>query len=169
VEFLQIPHLSTGDMLRDAIAKGTSVGLHAKQFIDQGKLVPDNAVLQLVEQRLELPDCGTGFLLDGFPRSLPQARAVDQFLDGRGEPLDAVIELQVDQEEVIKRLMSRGRGDDKPEVIRQRMITYQEQTKPLSDYYRQGKILHAVDAMGTMDEVFSRMRKAVEQIKVPQR
>jgi adenylate kinase len=131
--------------------------------------VPDHTVLQLVEQRLELPDCAKGFLLDGFPRSLPQARAVDQFLDGRKVPLTAVIELQVNQEEVIQRLMSRGRGDDKPEVIRQRMITYQEQTKPLSDYYREGKILHSVDAMGTMEEVFSRICKTVEQIKSVQR
>jgi adenylate kinase len=169
VEFLQVPHLSTGDMLREAIAKGTLVGLHAKQFIDQGKLVPDETVLQLVEQRLEQSDCAKGFLLDGFPRSLPQARAVDQFLDARQQPLNAVIELEVDQEEVIRRLIARGRGDDKPEVIRQRMVTYLEQTKPLSDYYRQGKILHTVDAMGTMDEVFSRMCKGVEQVKSTQR
>jgi adenylate kinase len=169
VEFLQIPHLSTGDMLREAIAKNTAVGLHAKQFIDQGKLVPDETVLQLVEQRLELPDCAAGFLLDGFPRSLPQARAVDQFLGGRKTPLQAVIELEVNQEEVVQRLMARGRGDDKPEVIRQRMVTYKEQTLPLSDYYRQGKLLHSIGAMGTVDEVFARVQQTLEQIKSSKR
>jgi adenylate kinase len=165
VEFLKVPHLSTGDMLREAIAQGTLVGLHAKQFIDQGKLVPDDTVVQLVEQRVEQPDCADGFLLDGFPRSVPQARTIDQFLDGRGQPLDGVIELTVDENEVIQRMMARGRADDKPDVIRQRMATYQQQTMPLSDYYRQGKKLYVVEAMGTVDEVFSRLRKTVEQVK----
>jgi len=169
VEFLKVPHLSTGDMLREAIAKGTLVGLHAKQFIDAGKLVPDETVVQLVEQRLEQPDCAGGYLLDGFPRSLAQARAIDQFLDKRGQPLDGVVELEVNEEEVIGRLMARGRGDDKPDVIRERMATYKRQTMPLSDYYRQGKLLHAIDAMGTVDEVFSRLRGAVEQLKSAKR
>jgi adenylate kinase len=165
VQFLKIPHLSTGDMLRQAIAQGTLVGLHAKQFIDQGKLVPDETVIQLVEQRVEQPDCASGFLLDGFPRSVPQARTIDQFLDGRNESLDGVLELSVDESEVIQRMIARGRGDDKPDVIRQRMETYRQQTMPLSDYYKQAKLLHVVDAMGTVDEVFSRLQKAVGQMK----
>ncbi len=169
VEYFKIPHLSTGDMLRLAIAEGTLVGLHAKQFIDAGKLVPDETVVQLVEQRLEQPDCANGFLLDGFPRSVPQARAVDQFLGGRQQPLDGVIELEVDEEEVVQRMMARGRADDQPEVIRQRMATYKQQTMPLSDYYRKGKLLHVVNAMGTVDEVFSRVRTVADQMKLSRR
>jgi adenylate kinase len=165
VEFLRVPHLSTGEMLREAIAQGTPVGAHAKQFIDQGKLVPDEVVLQLVQQRLGLPDCAAGYLLDGFPRSLPQATALDQFLAERSEPLDGVMELEADENEVIQRMMARGRGDDQPDVIRQRMATYQQQTKPLSEYYRNRKLLHRINALGTVDEVFSRLRTALEQMQ----
>ncbi|HTQ40577.1 MAG TPA: adenylate kinase [Pirellulales bacterium] len=165
VEFLCVPHLSTGEMLREAIDKGTPVGTQAKQFIDAGKLVPDETVLELVQQRIVQPDCASGYLLDGFPRSLPQATALDKFLTGRSQPLDGVFELEVDKDAVIQRMIARGRGDDKPEVIRQRMATYEEQTKPLSEYYAGRKLLHAIDAMGTVDEVFSRLRQAVEQMK----
>jgi adenylate kinase len=108
-------------------------------------------------------------LLDGFPRTLPQATTLDQSLAGRGQPLDGVIELEVDQNEVIQRMIARGRGDDQPDVIRQRMATYEQQTKPLSDYYHGRKLLHRINAMGTVDEVFSRLRKIVEQMPAPQR
>jgi adenylate kinase len=168
VEFLRVPHLSTGEMLRQAISQGLPVGLQAKQFIDQGKLVPDATVLELVQQRLCQPDCTAGYLLDGFPRSLPQAEALDKFLNSRSQPLDGVVELEVDEEEVVQRMIARGRGDDQPEVIRQRMATYQQQTKPLSDYYRRQKLLHAVNAMGTVDEVFSRVQQAAAQMKLRQ-
>ncbi|HZZ28632.1 MAG TPA: adenylate kinase [Pirellulales bacterium] len=169
VEFLRVPHLSTGEMLRLAIAQGTPVGLHAKGFIDQGKLVPDDTVLELVQQRLSQSDCATGYLLDGFPRTLPQATALDQYLTDRKQPLDGVIDLEVNEDEVVQRMIARGRGDDQPEVIRQRLVTYQQQTKPLSDYYRGRKLLYAINAMGTVDEVFARMRQAVERMKSCQR
>jgi len=169
VEFLQVPHLSTGDMLRQAINQGTPAGMHAKGFMDQGKLVPDETVLRLVEERLSQPDCGAGYLLDGFPRSVPQATALDEFLATRGQPLDGVVEMEVDEHEVVQRMMARGRGDDQPDVIRQRMATYRQQTKPLSDYYRGRKLLHLIDAMGTVDEVSSRMRATIEQMKSPPR
>ncbi len=152
-------------MLRQAITQGTPVGLQAKGYIDQGKLVPDDTVLELVKQRLAQSDCAAGYLLDGFPRSLPQATELDKFLAARSTPLTGVIELQVNEEEVVQRMMARGRGDDQPEVIRQRMATYQQQTKPLSDYYRQRNLLYPIDAMGTIDEVFARLRNAVDQMK----
>jgi adenylate kinase len=169
VAHLKIPHLSTGDMLRQAIAAETPVGKHAKQFIDQGKLVPDETVMQLVAGRLEQPDCQGGYLLDGFPRTLLQATTLDQLLAARNSPLDAVIELTVDEQEVVQRMIARGRGDDQPEVIRQRMAAYHEQTKPLSDYYRGRKLLHVIDAMGAIDEVFSRLQSTIGQIQTARR
>ena len=100
---------------------------------------------------------------------MPQAQAVDRFLDGRKQPLDGVIELEVDEEEVVQRMMARGRADDQPDVIRQRMATYKQQTMPLSEYYRKGKLLYVVNAMGTMDEVFSRVQAITNQMKSSRR
>jgi adenylate kinase len=164
IEHLRVPHLSTGEMLRQAIDKKTSVGLHAKQFIDQGQLVPDDTVLELVRQRLDQPDCSAGFLLDGFPRRLSQAEALDQYLLKRGTPLDAVIELSVDEDELVKRMVARARDDDQPDVIRQRMATYHEQTEPLSSYYRQRGQLLPVVALGSVDEVFARVLGALNSL-----
>jgi adenylate kinase len=169
VEFLRIPHLSTGEMLRQAIAEGMPVGMQAKQYIDQGKLVPDEVVQALVQHRIDQTDCAVGYLLDGFPRTLPQATTLDANLAASQKPLSGVIELVVDEEEVITRMMARGRADDQPQVIRQRMATYQEQTKPLSDYYRRKNLLYTIDAMGTVDEVFSRLQKSIDQMKSPAR
>ncbi len=164
VERLKVPHLSTGDMFRQAIAANTAVGQTAKGYMDAGQLVPDEVVLALVEQRLEQTDCAVGCLLDGFPRTVKQAEALDKYFASRGKPLDGVIELTVDEEELIRRLMARGRGDDQPEVIRERMVAYHRQTKPLSDYYRQRRVLVEIDALGTVDEVFSRLTKAVDKL-----
>ncbi len=164
VQRLKVPHLSTGDMFRQAIAAGSAVGQTAKGYMDAGQLVPDEVVLALVEQRLEQPDCSVGCLLDGFPRTVKQAEALDKYFAGRGKPLDGVIELTVDEEELIRRLMARGRGDDQPEVIRQRMVAYHRQTKPLSDYYRKRGVLVEIDALGTVDEVFSRLTAAVDKL-----
>jgi adenylate kinase len=164
VQHLNIPHLSTGEMLRAAIAQGAAIGLHAKRFIDQGQLVPDDTVLNLVGQRLEEPDAKAGWLLDGFPRRLTQAEALDAILADRHTPLDGVIDLRVDEEELIERMIARGRSDDKPEVIRERMETYHRQTTPLTDYYGQRGLLQSVEAMGTVEEVFPRLLEAVERV-----
>jgi adenylate kinase len=161
VQHLAIPHLSTGEMLRQAIDQGSPEGLHAKQFIDRGDLVPDDTVLELVRQRLGTADCATGWLLDGFPRRLSQAEALDEFLARRNTPLDGTLELHVEEEELFRRLLARGRGDDQPDVIRQRMATYYHETRPLTDYYRQRGFLDTVDATGTVEEVFARLLEAV--------
>jgi adenylate kinase len=169
VQHLKIPHLSTGEMLRAAIAQGTAVGLHAKRFIDQGQLVPDETVLNLVSQRLQQPDAKGGWLLDGFPRRLTQAEAFDAILAARHTPLDGVIDLRVDEAELIERMIARGRSDDKPEVIRERMETYHRQTTPLTDYYSQRGLLQSVEAMGQIEEVFPRLLEAVQHIATRQR
>jgi len=164
VERLKVPHLSTGEMLRQAIAANSPVGQKAKSFIDQGKLVPDEVVVDLVAQRLAEPDCKEGCLLDGFPRTVKQAEELDAYLARIGKPLDGVIDMQVDEEELIRRMLARGRSDDQPEVIRERMATYHRQTKPLVDYYRKRGALESIDALGTMDEVSQRLMEAVDRL-----
>jgi len=161
VQQLRVPHISTGEMLRQAIDKGTATGLEAKQYLDSGQLVPGQVMVDLVRQRLDQPDCAGGFLLDGFPRTVAQAEALDAYLSQRKNRLDAVLEMQVDEEELVRRLIARGRGDDQPDVIRQRMAAYHEQTMPVSAYYRQHDILKTIDAMGTPDEVFARLLGAM--------
>ncbi len=162
---LQVPHLSTGEMLRSAIAQGTPVGMYAKQFIDAGQLVGDDVMVELVGQRLDQNDCANGCLLDGFPRTVVQAQKLDEYLTQHGQPLDGVIEMQVDEDELVRRMMARGRSDDKPEVIRERMATYHRQTEPVADYYRQRGKLKSIEAIGTLDEVSSRIQSALQQIE----
>ena len=164
VEQLKVPHLSTGEMLRHAIAANTPVGQTAKAYIDQGKLVPDEVVVDLVAQRMEQPDCSVGCLLDGFPRTVKQAEELDAYLARCGMPLDGVVEMQVDEEELVRRMLARGRGDDQPDVIRERMATYHRQTKPLVDYYSKRGSLETIDALGTIDEVSQRLIDAVNRL-----
>jgi adenylate kinase len=165
VERLGVPHLSTGEMLRLAISQGTPVGMYAKKFIEAGQLVGDDTMVELVGQRLDQEDCTSGCLLDGFPRTVVQAEKLDEYLRQHGAPLDGVIEMKVDEEELVRRMIARGRSDDQPEVIRERMATYQRQTAPVSDYYRQRGLLESIDAMGTVDEVSARISAALERLK----
>lgn len=158
-----IPHLSTGEMLRDARARKTEVGLLADTYMSQGKLVPDSVIQQLVEGRLGEADCRRGYLLDGFPRTLGQAQALDDYLRRGGTPLTLVVELRADPEVVVRRLAARGRDDDKPEIVRKRLDEYARQTAPLSDYYARQGILVTIDGSGTPDEVFDRIVAAVGQ------
>lgn len=152
-------------MLRQAIDQGTATGLEAKQYLDSGQLVPGPVMVDLVRQRLDQPDCAAGFLLDGFPRTVAQAEALDAYLSQCKNPLDAVLEMQVDEEELIHRLIARGRGDDQPDVIRQRMVAYREQTMPVSAYYGQHGLLNTVDARGTPNDVFARLLAVIEPAK----
>jgi len=165
VAHLKIPHLSTGEMLREAMQQGTPVGRQAAEYIDAGKLVPDETILQIVAERLHQPDCSKGFLLDGFPRTLTQAEALDELLALRGRSLDGVLELAVPREELLRRLLRRGRADDTPETVRERLRQFDELTKPLLDYYRLRGLLHSIDGVGTPDEVFARINQVVEHLQ----
>lgn len=164
VAHLGIPHLSTGEMLRQAIHEGTEIGRVSQEYIEKGLLVPDPIVLRIMGERLDQPDCHRGYLLDGFPRTIGQATALDEFLEKRGTPLSAVLELKVDKEQIVQRLAGRNRPDDHPEIIRKRLDHYCERTAPLIDYYEEGGLLHRVDGMGTPDEVFDRIKQVLAVI-----
>ncbi len=163
VEQFSIPQLSTGDMLRAAVAAGTPVGRQAKEIMERGDLVPDEVVVQIVADRIEEPDARKGFILDGFPRTVAQADVFDKMLANRGLKLDAVVELQVNEEALVDRIIHRAREaqargeqvrkDDNPEVFKTRLDAYRAQTAPLSAYYASKGILKTVDGMRAVDEV----------------
>ena len=159
--YLRIPHLSTGDMLRAAIAARTPVGLLAENYMSAGQLVPDPTILDLVGERLDQSDCRAGALFDGFPRTLGQAQALDDYLQAQGRPIDMVIELRVPDEVVIQRLAGRGRDDDRPDVIAERLKGYWAITRPLTDYYSQRGLLEQIDGLGSPDQVFDRILGAL--------
>jgi len=154
---------SPGNMLRDAVAAGTPVGTRAKDIMDRGELVPDDVVVAIVSDRIDQPDAKNGFILDGFPRTVAQAEALDRMLQEKGLKLDGVVELKVDEGILIKRIESRinetlARGealrkDDDPEVLKTRLEAYRRQTAPLIQYYRDKGLLRAVDGMAPIDEV----------------
>ena len=158
-----IVQLSTGDMLRAAVAAGTPVGLRAKSIMDAGQLVPDEVVVAIVADRIDQPDVKRGFVLDGFPRTVPQAQALDRLLAERGLMLDGVIELKVDEGILLKRIETRVaemtargeklRADDNPEVLKGRLAAYRAQTAPLVDYYAGLGQLRSVDGMAPIDAV----------------
>ena len=161
----ELAHLSTGDMLRAARDAQTEVGRKADQYMSKGELVPDEIILEIIAERLAEPDCQAGYLLDGFPRTIAQAEAlVDRMLAERNTPLDVVLELQVPEEELFQRLAGRGRADDKPEVIRQRLVAYRQQTEPLLDYYGKAGLLKSVDGLGSVDEIFDRIKAVLDPI-----
>ena len=158
-EKLQIPHLSTGELFRENIGNGTKLGLEAKRYLDAGDLVPSELTNELVDDRLNNPDASEGFILDGYPRSVPQAQALHDMLERRGTQLDAVLEFRVAEDQLFERLKARGRADDTDDVIRNRMNVYRDETAPLIEYYS-GE-LKTVDAVGTVDEVFARALHAL--------
>jgi len=166
IEYLHIPHFSTGDLLREAKAKGTALGKLAAQYMDQGRLVPDPLVQAMVGEKLNEPELAGGCLFDGFPRTVPQARALDEELAKRGTPLDLVLELRADEEELIQRMLRRSaeekRADDNPLTIAHRLEVFRQQTAPLIDYYRFREVLAVIDAMGTPEEVFQRIKAAID-------
>jgi adenylate kinase len=158
-EKLGIPQISTGELFRQNIESGTKLGLEAKRYLDAGDLVPSDLTNQLVDDRLNNPDTAEGFILDGYPRSVEQAKALHEMLERRGTDIDAVVEFRVSQEELLARLKGRGRADDTEEVIINRMKVYREETAPLLEYY--SSELKTVDAVGTLDEVFARALHAL--------
>jgi adenylate kinase len=159
----QLVHLATGDLLRANVADGTPLGEVAQAYLDSGELVPDEVVVAMMLERLTQPDCGHGFLLDGFPRSVAQARALDEHLAGLGAPLDAAINLEV----VLQRLAGRGRADDNARTIRNRLQVFAASTRPLLDYYDEQGLLFSVAAVGTIDEVSERILHAPRDVPRP--
>ena len=158
-EKLEIPQISTGELFRRNIDKGTTLGLEAKRYLDAGDLVPSDLTNQLVDERLTDADAAKGFILDGYPRSLEQAKALHEMLERRGTDIDAVLEFRVSQDQLLQRLRGRGRADDTDDVILNRMKVYRDETAPLLEYYS-GE-LKTVDAIGTVDEVFARALQAL--------
>jgi adenylate kinase len=159
-EKLGIPQISTGDLFRKNISEGTPLGIEAKRYLDAGDLVPSELTNKLVEDRIEQPDAVDGFILDGYPRSVEQARALDEMLKNHNTKLDAVLEFAVSEQELLERLKSRGRADDTEEVIHNRMQVYRDETEPLLEYYSHNN-LQKVNAVGTLDEVFARALRAL--------
>lgn len=160
--------LSTGDMLRSAVAAGTEVGKKAKVIMDRGDLVPDDIVVGIIADRIQEPDCANGFILDGFPRNTAQAKALDAMLNDKALTLDGVLEIRVDDQILISRIEGRAkatggeRTDDNAETLKKRLAVYHEQTAPLLPYYEaQGK-LKVVDGMLTIDEVSRELKKALD-------
>jgi adenylate kinase len=162
-DYLHVAHLSTGEILRDAGRAGTSLGATAAQYMQAGQLVPDVVVVGIVVERIEQPDCKHGCLFDGFPRTLPQAKALDEMLAARGMPLDLVLALDVREEKLVKRLLARGRADDIRETIRERFRQYNRLTEPLLEYYSELGILRPIDGEGTPEEVFARVKDTVDK------
>ena len=167
VEKLDVPHISTGDMLRAAVSADTPVGLKAKAVMDAGKLVGDDIVIAIAEERLGEADARSGFILDGFPRTLAQAEALDELLARLDSGLECCLALTADTEAVVQRLLKRaeieGRADDNEETIRERMRVYEEQTAPLLAYYREQGLLLEVSGMGSIESVSASVLGALER------
>ena len=164
-EHLGIPQISTGELLRAAVKQGTPLGRQAKGYMDQGLLVPDDVVLGLIRQILDSPQGARGVLMDGFPRTVPQATAVDRMLADRRARVDPVLLLEVAEDELVRRLLGRaakeGRSDDNPESIKQRLKVYHEQTAPLVAHYERQGVVKRVAGTGDVNEIQGRVRKAV--------
>ncbi|AUI63302.1 adenylate kinase [Amycolatopsis umgeniensis] len=158
-EKLRIPHISTGDLFRAHVGEQTPLGQEAKRYLDSGELVPDSVTNEMVRERLAEPDAKVGFLLDGFPRNTKQADVLGEILGEVDTELNAVIQLQVSEDVVVERLLSRGRSDDTEEVIRRRQQIYVSETAPLLEYY--AEILVTVDGVGSVDEISARVLEAL--------
>jgi adenylate kinase len=158
-EKLGIPHISTGELFRRHIAEKTELGQEVEHILDSGGLVPDDITNRMLIERLEQPDTADGFLLDGFPRNIGQAEVLAKVLADSDQKLDAVVELQVDEDVVVDRLLARGRADDNEEVIRNRQQVYRAETAPLLEYYRDLRV--SVDGVGEVEEITNRVLSAL--------
>jgi adenylate kinase len=168
-ERYSIPQLSTGEMLRAAVAAETPLGLAAKDVIARGELVPDDVVVQIISERIDQPDCRNGFILDGFPRTVAQAKALEELLEKKGMRLDAVVELEVDDAILIDRIEKRAketvggpRADDNADALKKRLDVYHAQTAPLTAHYGDKSILRAVNGMAGIDEVTEELVSVLE-------
>ena len=163
---LDLPHISTGELLRAAVNAGSALGLQAKEVMERGELVSDDIMLGLIEERLGQEDAKSGFILDGYPRNLAQAEALDALLERLGQPVDEALQIDVDVDMVVERIARRaaeeGRSDDTEEVVLNRMKVYADQTAPVVDYYAQKGILSRVLGVGTIEEVFQRIQGVLQ-------
>ena len=160
---LGIVHISTGELLRYEIAEKTDVGAVAKKYIDQGKLVPDEFLFELVRHRLNEPDCTSGYILDGFPRTINQASSLDVKISDLGARIKSVIYLDILDEKIINRLQARGRNDDKPDLIINRLNVYRDQTEPLLGYYNEKKLLDSINGDQKMEDVNSSILNVITE------
>ena len=162
---LGVPAVSTGDMLREAVRRQTELGRRAKAIMEAGELVPDDVVIGLIRERIAMADAARGFILDGFPRTVEQARALDGLLEDNGSPLDAVVNLAVPEATLLERLLGRaeqeGRSDDRPETIRERLRVYGEKNDPLVAFYEAAGLLTRVDGFGSVDDVTARIDRVL--------
>jgi len=160
-----IVQISTGDILRAAVSAGTELGLKAKSFMDKGELVPDSVVIGIIEERIQESDCKKGFVLDGFPRTLEQAKALDSILEKLTIALNHVINFEVPDEELVKRLLGRaaaeGRSDDNPDSIKNRLKVFKEKTQPLIRYYEEKKILRNINGTGSTTEIADKVKATI--------
>lgn len=168
-EYLQVPHISTGDLLRGEVAAGSALGMQAKEVMARGDLVSDEILLGMLESRFSRADTANGFILDGYPRNQAQADALGMLLQKMGRPMDYAVQLEVPTELLVERIAGRaaaeGRADDTPESVRTRLKVYDSQTAPVIDYYRQHGQLTVVNGVGSLDEVFSRLIEALSPAK----
>lgn len=159
-----IPQLSTGDIFRSAIKNETPLGVKVKSILDNGELVPDETVVDLVADELSKEKYQDGYILDGFPRTVAQAEAFDHYLESHNDALDAFISLSVPEEELVKRILSRGEGrsDDTEEKVKTRLEVYQKETKPVLDHYQKHDKVQEVNGLGSIDEIFNRIKEALK-------
>lgn len=160
-----LPHLSTGNIFRENIKNETPLGKKVKSIMDSGKLVPDETVVELVASELDKPEYDNGVILDGFPRTVAQAKALDDYLQKNDKQIDAFITLEVPEEELISRILNRGEGrsDDTPEKVKTRLQVYRNETKPVMDYYEEKGAVQKIDGVGSVDEIFERIKRAVSE------
>jgi len=167
-DHLQVPHISTGDLLRAEVAAGSALGLAAKEVMARGELVSDAILLGMLESRFSRDDTRNGFILDGYPRNLAQADALDGLLQRLGQPFDHAVQLEVPSDLLVERIAGRaaaeGRADDNPDSVRKRLDVYESQTAPVVDFYRQHGQLKVVDGVGSLDDVFNRIIEAITPV-----
>jgi adenylate kinase len=164
-ERLGVPAISTGDILRQAVREGSPLGRQAQAIMAKGELVPDDVIIGLIRERIARADARDGFILDGFPRTVPQAEALEKMLSGNGDGLSAVLNFSVPEPELVERMLERaraeGREDDRPETIRERLRVYREKTEPLIGYYKKKDLVADVAGVGTIPEIASRVESAL--------
>lgn len=162
-----IPHLSTGNIFRENIKNETPLGKKVKSILDSGKLVPDQTVVDLVTDELEKSDYNDGVILDGFPRTVFQAESLDAFFSKKGSQVDAFVTLDVPEEELINRILSRGEGrsDDTPEMVKTRLQVYHDETSPVLNYYKEKGAVEEINGVGSIDEIFERIKKALKSVQ----